>query len=103
MGVAGFRIDAAKHIQQVALDQILALVNSTMTAEGRPLPYYFLEVIGGAGEALSPRDYFGESYASGGTADITEFTFVGVGDKFRGLGGQHGSQLNPNATAGSLF
>ncbi len=103
MGVAGFRIDAAKHIQQVDLDQILALVNSTMTAEGRPLPYYFLEVIGGAGEALSPRDYFGESYASGGTADITEFTFVGVGDKFRGLGGQHVSQLNPNGTAGNRF
>src|SRR6266404_4523524 len=103
MGVAGFRIDAAKHIQQVDLDQILALVNSTMSAEGRPLPYYFLEVIGGAGEALSPRDYFGESYASGGTADITEFTFVGVGDKFRGLGGQHVSQLNPNGTAGNRF
>jgi len=47
-------------------------------------------------EALSPRDYFGEAYGSGGAADITEFTFVGVGDKFRALGGQHISQLNPN-------
>jgi alpha-amylase len=103
MGVAGFRIDAAKHIQQVELDQILALVNSTMTGEGRPLPYYFLEVIGGAGEALSPRDYFGESYASGGAADITEFTFVGVGDKFRGFSGQHISQLDPGGTPGNQF
>src|SRR2546423_3207123 len=55
LGVAGFRIDAAKHIQQVELDQILAIVDSTLTAEGRPVPYYFLEVIGGAGEARSPR------------------------------------------------
>ena len=102
-GVAGFRIDAAKHIQQVELDSILHIVDSTMTAEGRPLPYYFLEVIGGAGEALSPRDYFGEAYASGGAADITEFTFTGVGDKFRELGGQHISQLNPNGPPGSQF
>src|SRR5881409_2968205 len=104
LGVAGFRIDAAKHIQQVELDGILAIVDSTLRAEGRPVPYYFLEVIGGgAGEALSPRDYYGEAYASGGAADITEFTFVGVGDKFRGIGGQHISQLNPNGTAGNQF
>jgi len=103
LGVAGFRIDAAKHIQQVELDKILAIVDSTMMAEARPMPYYFLEVIGGAGEALSPRDYFGEAYASGGAADITEFTFVGVGDKFRGIGGQHISQLNPSGTPGNQF
>src|SRR2546425_6511485 len=99
LGVAGFRIDAAKHIQQVELDDILALADSTLAGEGRPIPYYFLEVIGGgAGEALSPRDYYGEAYGSGGAADITEFTFVGVGDKFRGLSGQHISQLNPHGT-----
>ena len=102
-GVAGFRIDAAKHIQQVELDSILRIVDSTMTAEGRPVPYYFLEVIGGAGEALAPRDYFGEAYGSGGAADITEFTFTGVGDKFRELGGQHIAQLNPNGPPGSQF
>ena len=103
LGVAGFRVDAAKHIQQVELDDILAIVDSTLTAEGRPIPYYFLEVSGGAGEALSPRDYFGEAYASGGAADITEFTFVGVGDKFRQIGGQHISQLNPNGSPGNQF
>ena len=103
LGVAGFRIDAAKHIQQVELDGTLAIVDSTLTAERHPIPYYFLEVIGGAGEALSPGDYFGEGYGSGGAADITEFTFVGVGDKFRGLGGQHLSQLNPSGTAGNRF
>jgi alpha-amylase len=103
LGVAGFRIDAAKHIQQVELDGILAIVDSTMTAEGRPVPYYFLEVSTGPGEALGPPDFFGEAYRSGGAADITEFTFVGVGDKFRQIGGQHISQLNPAGPPGNQF
>jgi alpha-amylase len=103
LGVAGFRIDAAKHIQQVELDGILALVDSTVSAEGRPIPYYFLEVRGGAGEALSPRDYFGAAYATGGAADITEFTFTGVGNKFLGVNGEHISQLDPDGTPGNQF
>ncbi|HEV8380099.1 MAG TPA: alpha-amylase family protein [Gemmatimonadales bacterium] len=103
LGVAGFRIDAAKHIQQVELDDILKRVNTTLTAEGRQRPYVFLEVIGGSGEAITPRDYFGEGYSSGGAADITEFTFVGVGNKFRGTNGEHISQLNPNGTPGNQF
>ena len=85
------------------LDDILAIVNSTMTAEGGPVPYYFLEVSSGSGEALSPRDFFGEAYRSGGAADITEFIFVGVGDKFRHIGGQHISQLNPDGPPGNQF
>src|SRR5688500_18308055 len=101
LGVAGFRIDAAKHIQQVELDDIMARVNQTLAAEGRLLPYWFLEVAGGNGEARSARHYFGAGYRSGGAADITEFIFVGVGDKFRGVGGQHIAQLNPNGTAGN--
>jgi alpha-amylase len=103
LGVAGFRIDAAKHIQQVQLDEIISRVNQTLTSEQRPLPYFFLEVSSGAGEALSPRDYFGEGYSSGGASDITEFTFVGVGNKFRGVNGEHISQLNPNGTSGNQF
>lgn len=104
MGVAGFRVDAAKHIQQVDLDEILRIVNDTLTAESRPLPYIFLEVVGnGIGEALGPRDYFGAGYSSGGTADITEFTFTGVGNKFRNVNGEHISQLDPNGPPGSQF
>lgn len=103
LGVAGFRIDAAKHIQQVELDDILTIVDSTLTAVGRPRPYYFLEVRSGPGEALTPHDYFGEAYRSGGAADITEFTFAGVGDKFLGTGGQHLSQLNPSGPPGNQF
>lgn len=103
LGVAGFRIDAAKHIQQVELDDILRMVNSAMIADARPIPYYFLEVIGGGDEALSARDYFGEAYGSGGAADITEFTFVGVGNKFLGVNGEHISQLNPSGPPGNQF
>jgi alpha-amylase len=103
VGVAGFRIDAAKHIQQVELDDILSIVDSTVQAEGLPIPYYFLEVSTGPGEALGPADYYGEAYRSGGAADITEFTFQGVGDKFLGTGGQHISQLNPNGSPGNRF
>jgi alpha-amylase len=103
LGVAGFRVDAAKHIQQADLDSIIRMVNTTLTGEARPLPYFYLEVVGGAGEAVTARDYYGEGYSSGGAADITEFTFVGVGDKFRGIGGQHISQLNPNGSAGNQF
>jgi alpha-amylase len=104
LGVAGFRIDAAKHIQQVELDKIIALVDSTMSAEAKPVPYWFLEVSAGFGEALRPADYFGEGYSSGGSADITEFIFKGVADKFTKLGGtQHLFQLNPNGTPGNQF
>ena len=103
LGVAGFRIDAAKHIQQVDLDQILALLHTTLAAEGRPLPYVFLEVSAGFGEALSPRDYFGEGYSSGGASDITEFLFSGVGNKFLGLNGEHLAQLDPAGPPGSQF
>jgi len=104
LGVAGFRIDAAKHIQQVELDKILGIVDSAVTAEALPIPYYYLEVVGGgASDALHPRDFFGEAYSSGGAADITEFTFTGVGDKFLNNGGQYIAQLNPNGPPGSQF
>ena len=103
VGVAGFRIDAAKHIQSVELDAILNRVNETLVAEGRPLPYYFAEVIDHGGEVVKARDYFGLAYSSGGAADITEFKFRGVGAKFLGTGGQKLSQLNPNGPQGSRF
>ena len=104
LGVAGYRIDAAKHIQQVELDKIIALVNTTLKAEARPLPYWFLEVTSDGGTGLRTSDYFGEGYASGGAADITEFTFKGVADKFTQLGGtQHLFQFNPNGTPGNQF
>jgi alpha-amylase len=103
LGVAGFRIDAAKHIQQVELDDIIDRVNMAAAAEGRPRPYVFLEISSGYGEALGPRDFYGVGYGSGGAADITEFTFTGVGDKFRQVDGQFIAQLNPYGTVGNRF
>jgi alpha-amylase len=88
LGVAGFRIDAAKHIQPVELDAILDRVNQTLSAEGRPLPYWFAEVIDNGGEAVRREHYYGLAYGTGGAADITEFRYKGVGDKFLGSAGQ---------------
>ena len=102
LGVEGFRVDAAKHIQQLDLDSIFRIVDSTAVADGHPIPYYYLEVVGnGQGEAIGPHDYYGEAYSSGGAADITEFTFTGVGDKFRQINGQKLADLNPSTFPGT--
>ncbi len=103
LGVAGFRIDAAKHIQPVDLNAIIGKANQMLAVEGRSLPYYFLEVIDYGSEAVKARDYFGAGYGSGGSSDITEFRFRGIGDKFLGSGGQKLAQLNPNGLSGSQF
>lgn len=103
MGVAGFRIDAAKHIQQVELDDIIDRVNTTLSGEGRPIPYVFLEISGGSGEALDEDDFYGVGFSTGGATDITEFTVTGLADKFRKIGGQSISQLDPNGPSGAQF
>lgn len=103
MGVAGYRIDAAKHMQQVELDDIIDRVNTTLAGEGRPLPYVFLEVIGSAGEALAEHHYYGVGYSTGGAADITEFGFTGVASKFLNLNGEKISDLNPAGPPGRQF
>jgi alpha-amylase len=92
-GVAGYRIDAAKHIQPVELDSIVSRVNRTLVGEGLPRPYLFLEVIDHGGEGVSRRDYYGLGYVSGGGADISEFKAVGINDKFLGVAGQKVSEL----------
>ncbi|HEX6372131.1 MAG TPA: alpha-amylase family protein [Longimicrobium sp.] len=88
LGVAGFRIDAAKHMQPVELDDILDRVNRALAAEGRPLPYWFAEVIDHGGEAVRREQYYGLAYGTGGAADITEFRYRGVGDRFLAGSGQ---------------
>jgi len=103
LGVAGYRVDAAKHIQQVELDDIIDRANTTLAGEGKPIPYLFLEVVGGGGEALKPTDYFGVGYSTGGAADITEFTVTGAGNKFRNVNGERISDLNPAGPAGHQF
>ncbi|MEM9493130.1 MAG: alpha-amylase family glycosyl hydrolase, partial [Myxococcota bacterium] len=48
IGVAGFRIDAAKHMAPADIETILAKAGN---------PYVFLEVIGAPGEAVQPTQY----------------------------------------------
>ncbi len=81
LGVAGFRLDAAKHIQPVELDAIVALLHASAVTEGRPKPYLFSEVIDYGGDAVKVGDYFGLGWSSGGASDITEFKYRGIGDK----------------------
>src|SRR6266511_1280907 len=68
IGVRGFRVDAAKHISPHDLDAILALV-ATSVGPGN-VPYYFLEVIDGGGEAIHASDFLDLGRASGATVDI---------------------------------
>uniref|UniRef100_A0A6A7GDD9 Alpha-amylase n=1 Tax=Hirondellea gigas TaxID=1518452 RepID=A0A6A7GDD9_9CRUS len=72
MGVAGFRIDAAKHIAASSLQQIVnRLVGN---------PFVFQEVISGGGEPITPQEYVQ-------IGDVTEF---GWGDRIKSAfqGGQ---------------
>ncbi|MCM5678390.1 alpha amylase C-terminal domain-containing protein [Schlegelella sp. S2-27] len=69
MGVKGFRVDAAKHISPGDLGAIIDNVNSRT---GANKPFWFLEVIGAAGEAVQPSQYFalGNSQVT-----VTEFSY----------------------------
>lgn len=87
-GVAGFRIDAAKHMQARDVDAIVARVNAAATAAGRALPYVFLEVINNPGEAVTAQQYSGVGFASGGATDLTEFVYgYRITDAFSGRNG----------------
>jgi alpha-amylase len=70
MGVAGFRIDAAKHMPSGDVANIVSRLNGT--------PYIFQEVIGAANEPITPAQY---TYIS----DVTEFNFSStLGHYFKG-------------------
>jgi alpha-amylase len=87
-GVAGFRIDAAKHMQPRDIDAILAKVNAAAITAGRVLPYVFMEVINNPGESVTAQQYFGVGYASGGAADVTDFLYgYRIADAFLGRSG----------------
>ncbi len=90
MGVAGFRIDAAKHIPAGDIANIVSRLNGS--------PYIFQEVIGAPGEPIQPGQY---TYIS----DVTEFNFERtIGHYFKGRGpladlvniGTWGGWLNSN-------
>ncbi len=93
LGVAGFRIDAAKHMQPTELDAIVARVHTTLAAESRAAPYWFAEVIDPGNEGVRAFDYFGLGFSSGGAADITEFRFRGVGERLLSANGTSPAEL----------
>ncbi len=82
LGVSGFRVDAAKHVDPADLDAILRRVR----APAGPLPYYFFEVIDHGGEAIAATDYL-TTGAGAADVDITEFKYAAVSDAFLGAGG----------------
>ncbi|WP_331346332.1 carbohydrate-binding module family 20 domain-containing protein [Cellvibrio sp. UBA7661] len=70
LGVAGFRIDAAKHMPSADIANIISRLNGN--------PYIFQEVIGAANEPITPSQY---TYIS----DVTEFNFSNtLGHYFKG-------------------
>ncbi|MDO8344327.1 MAG: carbohydrate-binding module family 20 domain-containing protein [Cellvibrio sp.] len=70
MGVAGFRIDAAKHMPSGDVADIVNRLNGN--------PYIFQEVIGAVNEPITPAQY---TYIS----DVTEFNFSStLGHYFKG-------------------
>lgn len=68
IGVKGFRVDAAKHINPTDVAAIVSAVNARVATQ----PFWFLEVIGAPGEAVQPNQYFG---VNNGQANVTEFVY----------------------------
>ncbi len=102
-GVAGFRIDAAKHMQPRDIDAIVTRVNAAATAASRALPYYFLEVINNGGEAVTAPQYYGVGHASGGASDVTDFQYgYRLTDAFSGRNGATLASLQGLASGGLL-
>lgn len=92
LGVAGYRIDAAKHVPARDIDAILTRVNAAAVSAGRSRPYVFLEIIAGSGEAVTPQQYYGVGNSSGGANDVTDFQYGNrLTDAFSG---RNGATLN---------
>jgi alpha-amylase len=78
IGVRGFRVDAAKHIDPADLGAIIDTVNSRVATR----PFWYLEVIQADGEKVQPSQYFG---LDGNRANVLEFKYgAQVSAKFNG-------------------
>jgi alpha-amylase len=86
LGVKGFRVDAAKHIDPADLDAILRKVGDAVGPDARP-DYYF-EVIDHGGEAIHASDYLPTGQGAAEAVDVIEFKYQAVADAFAGVGGQ---------------
>jgi alpha-amylase len=98
MGVRGFRIDAAKHMNPEDISDIISRVNAAVS----PAPYFYLEVIDKDGsEAVKASDYFN---VASGTADIHEFKYgIKVSGKFRNNGSEKLADLSTFGTTWGLM
>jgi len=95
IGVAGFRVDGAKHMEPADVQYLGANVNNLRSDAGwfaaNTRPYIYQEVIYGAGETSQPEQYVSASYTN---LDVEEFRYgAKLGGKFRGDGGQKLSEL----------
>jgi len=74
MGVAGFRVDACKHMWPGDLEYIFGNLNQVNSDVGSGLPYIFQEVIDQGGEPITASQYFG-------AGSVTEFKYgLKIGD-----------------------
>jgi len=96
LGVKGFRVDAAKHIDPVDLDAIVKTVNDAVGPDARP--YYYLEVIDHGGEAIHSSDYLPVGAGAAEAVDVIEFKAQAIPDAFAGIGG--GSVAGLHAASG---
>ncbi len=97
MGVHGFRIDAAKHVDPMDLDAILRRA-STQAGHN---PYYFFEVIDNGGEAIKASDYLGTGQGAVEALDVTEFKYGIVAAAFLNAGGANLTDLLTGVGAGA--
>ena len=81
IGVAGFRIDAAKHMAPADVEAIVQRVNQHATGKK---PFIFLEVIDNGNEAITASEYLTVGMASGQAASITDFQYSGSLERFLG-------------------
>ena len=101
LGVAGFRIDAAKHMAPADLDAIVTHVNQHATEKK---PFIFLEVIDNGNEAVKASDYLTVGMASGQAASITDFQYAGSFERFLGYSTLNVSQFRTlKADSGNLL
>jgi alpha-amylase len=80
IGVAGFRVDAAKHMYPEDLDAIVGRVNQHAGADR--LPFFYFEVSGVGGEAVNPPDYLTVGASSGQAVSVIDFKYASLFDQF---------------------
>ena len=80
VGVAGFRVDSAKHMYPADLDYIVQRVNEH--AGPSRLPFFYFEVAGTGVEAVMPGDYLSVGSGTGQPISVTEFKYAALFDQF---------------------